>query len=281
MTLFAMTPGRPRKIDSSPPDTADNETLDLAQLRVQLLAREPRKDPAESWPAADLRNVLRSVSGAALRTRVDLVPRTSAMTATLARTAPVAAAGATAASMRAARSAFSLMLKLFVAAREFAGRIDAAAAGSAAMGAIVRAARSGSALGLALFGGAHKLAERLAVRARPAPPSTTPPLQEAPIDDSSVMQNRDIELARLRLAARESAHGFNHPGVASELHLLGAFEHEAGRFNEALALYSTALMIRQRTLGSDHPEVAATLADLEAARRDEADRETEADIAPR
>jgi hypothetical protein len=69
--------------------------------------------------------------------------------------------------------------------------------------------------------------------------------------------------------------------VASELNLLGALEHEAGRFNEALALYSTALLIRERKLGRDHPEVAATLADLEAARRDEADSEAGADLAPR
>ena len=281
MTLFAMRPGRPRKIDSSWPGTADTETLDLAQLREKLLAREPPKDPAESWPSADIRNVLRSVAGAALRTRVDLVPRASAMTATLTRTAPLAAAGATSAITGAARSTIALMLRMFVAAREFAGRFDIAAAASAAIAAIVWAARAVSTLVLALFVAARRFVERLAVPAPPAATSTTPAIQEAPIDDASVVHDREIKLSRLRLAARESAHGFNDPDVASELHLLGALEHEAGRFNEALALYSTALTIRQRTLGRDHPEVAATLGDLEAARRDEADSETEADVAPR
>ena len=276
-----MRPVPPRKIDSSWSGPAESETLDLDQIRAQLLARKPPNDPAESGPSAEIRNVLRSVADAVIRTRVELVPRASAMTATLTRKAPLAASGATALIMRAARSTIALMLRLFVAAREFAERLDIAAAASAAIAAIARAARSGSTLVLALFVAARKFAKRFDDPLPHAPPSTTPALQEAPIDDASIRHDREIELARLRLAARESARGFNDPDVASELHLLGALEHEVGRFNEALALYSTALLIRQRTLGSDHPEVAATLEDLEAARRDEADSETEADVASR
>jgi tetratricopeptide (TPR) repeat protein len=103
----------------------------------------------------------------------------------------------------------------------------------------------------------------------------------APFQYASDRNDHDIDLALLRLAARESARGFNHPDVASELHLLGALHHEAGRYNEALAFYATALAIRQRTLGRDHSELASTLVDLEAARRDEADEEKHADMASR
>ena len=117
------------------------------------------------------------------------------------------------------------------------------------------------------------------------PPIVTAPAEQAPMKvrlrDVSDRNGQDIDLALLRLAARESARGFNHPDVASELHLLGALYHEARRYDEALAFYSTALAIRQRTLGPDHSEVASTLVDLEAARRDEAAEEERAGLASR
>lgn len=233
----------PREIDSSRPDVVDSQTFDLYQIRAQLLVRGARKPPAERGPLVDIHSLTRSIADGVLKTSAGLAPVASTLAAKLTRTVPIAASGATTAIMQARRSATALVRRLLAAAREFAERVDFAAP--------------------------------------PAPPSATRVLQAAPIDDASIRNSREIHLARIRLAARESARGFNHPDVASELHLLGALQHEAGRFNEALALYSTALVIRQRTLGGDHPEVAATLVDLEAARRDEAEDETEAHVASR
>jgi len=91
-------------------------------------------------------------------------------------------------------------------------------------------------------------------------PETTQEAVDSPHDDP------DLRRALLRLAARESAFGARHPDVASELHLIGALHHEAGRYDDALAYYSLALAIRERALSSDHPEVASTLEDLAATR---------------
>jgi hypothetical protein len=44
--------------------------------------------------------------------------------------------------------------------------------------------------------------------------------------------------------------------------------HDAGRYTEAVAFYGAALAIRER-LDPDHPELAAVLEDLAAARQDE------------
>jgi hypothetical protein len=148
---------------------------------------------------------------------------------------------------------------------------------SRAANAIVHAGRSTTGRARSLRLRTH----RTAVLTPTAPASAKLAPKPGPLPNASDRNGHDIDLALLRLAARESARGFNHPDVASELHLLGALHHEAGRYNEALAFYSTALVIRQRTLGRDHPEVAATLVDLEAARRDEADEEKHAEMASR
>jgi len=231
----------PQKMDTSRPDLAA-QTLDLYQIRAQLLVRDARNPPAESRPPVDIHGLTRSIAGGVLKASARVPPLASTIAAKLTRTVPIAASSATTVITHAGRSATALARTLLLAAREFAERVDVPTPGASS--------------------------------------SPTPELQPAPSDDV-VRHNREIHLARLRLAARESARGFNHPDVASELHLLGALEHEAGRFNEALALYSTALVIQQRTLGNDHPEVVATRVDLEAARRDEADDEAEAHVVSR
>jgi hypothetical protein len=228
-----------QKTDSSRRDLAATHTLDLYQIRAQLLVRDARNPPAESRPRVNIQRLTRSIAGGALRTSVRMRPLASTMAAKLAQAVPIAASSVTTVMTHVRRSATALARTLLLAARE--------------------------------------LAERIEIPTPPAPSSATPALQPPPSDDV-VRRNREIHLARLQLAARESARGFNHPDVASALHLLGALEHEAARFNEALALYSTALAIRQRTLGDDHPEVVATRVDLEAARRDEANDEAEAHV---
>jgi len=229
---------QPRRTDESRPDEADSQTVDLYRIRTQLLVRDTLNPPAEPRPPVHIHTVTRSIADGVVKTSAGLAPAGSLLAAKLTRTVPIAASAATAATMQLQRSATALARTLLIAVRRFAKR-------------------------------AH-------VPASPALSSATPVLEPAASDELSVRNSREIHLARLRLAARESARGFNHPDVASELHLLGALEHEAGRFNEALALYSTALGIRERTLGRHNPEVAATLADLNAARRDEAENETEA-----
>jgi hypothetical protein len=224
----------PQKVDSSRPDLAATQTLDLYQIRAQLLVRDARNPPAEPRPPVSIHGLTRAIAGGVRKTSARVSPLASTMAEKLTRTVPIAASSATTVITHARRSAIALARALRLAAREFAERVD--------------------------------------FPTPPASSPATRALQPAPSDDV-VRHNRETHLARLRLAARESTLGFNHPDVASALHLLGALEHEAHRFNEALALYSTALVIRQRTLGNDHPEVVATRVDLEAARRDEADDE--------
>lgn len=234
--------GRRRK-NNLQPNVADNfRAFDIYEIRAELRARDASRPVVESRPV-DPSSLMLTI---AIRVR-----------ATVARLAPVAR---------------TLATEL---------RRIAPLAISRAANTIIHAGRSTTGRARSLRLRARHSAQGTAVPTPTAPASAKPAPQPAPVQNASDWNGHDIDLALLRLAARESARGFNHPDVASELHLLGALHHEAGRYNEALAFYSTALVIRQRTLGRDHPEVAATLVDLEAARRDEADEEKHADMASR
>jgi hypothetical protein len=235
--------GRRRKNDRPQPEVSDNfRAVDIYEIRAELRSRDASRADVESRPV-DPSSLMRTIA-----TRVH---------ATVARLAPVARILAT---------------KL---------RRIATLAISGASNTIMHAWRSTTGRARSLRLRAPGSAQRTAVPTPAAPALAKLAPEPAPLQNSSDWNGHDIDLALLRLAARESARGFNHPDVASELHLLGALHHEAGRYNEALAFYSTALVIRQRTLGRDHPEAAAALVDLEAARRDEADEEKHADLPSR
>ncbi len=45
---------------------------------------------------------------------------------------------------------------------------------------------------------------------------------------------------------REAAFGCNHPDVTSEIHIMAAIHHDTKRYETAIALYGTALAIRER-----------------------------------
>lgn len=119
--------------------------------------------------------------------------------------------------------------------------------------------------------GARDLGRRVAER----PAVTIPPRPEpAEPRRTDVELGSPLELlhkAEQRLAAAEKTLGYDHPSVAAELQLIGAFHHERANYTDALAFYEAALAIQRRTLGPGHPAVAATAADVVAARRDELD----------
>ena len=82
-----------------------------------------------------------------------------------------------------------------------------------------------------------------------------------------------IQLYRRALTIEEAALGAGHPRVASTLNNLAVVLEQLGRawvtdegpnetLDEALALYARALPISEGHLGADHPEVAATLANM-------------------
>ncbi|MGH2472321.1 MAG: tetratricopeptide repeat protein [Candidatus Limnocylindria bacterium] len=234
---------RRRKNDPPQPGVADNfRSVDISEIRAELRARDASRPVVESR-LVHPSSLLRTIAIRVRATVAPLAPVARTRATELRRIAPLAIS----------RAANTIM---------HAGRSTTGRARSLRL----RAPRS---------------PQRTAVPTPTATASAKLGPKPAPLQNASDRNGHDLELALLRLAARESARGFNHPDVASELHLVGALHHEAGRYNEALAFYSTALVIRQRTLGRDHPEVASTLVDLEAARRDEADEEKRADMASR
>lgn len=52
------------------------------------------------------------------------------------------------------------------------------------------------------------------------------------------------------------------PDVATMLNILALVYRDQSKFKEASALLNDALAIREKTLGADHPAVAATLNNL-------------------
>ena len=113
----------------------------------------------------------------------------------------------------------------------------------------------------------RRIAERPA-RTSPPPPE---PAEPRPTEVELGSPLELLHKAQQRLAAAEKTLGYDHPSVAAELHLIGAFHHERANYTDALAFYEAALAIQRRTLGPGHPAVAATAADVMAARRDELD----------
>jgi tetratricopeptide (TPR) repeat protein len=91
-------------------------------------------------------------------------------------------------------------------------------------------------------------------------------------DEASELYRRALEIA-------ETAHGSEHPAVATLLHNLGGLAHARGDYRaaeaparravggdtaRAEAVYRRALAIKDRLLGSRHPDLAVTLSNLGA-----------------
>ena len=64
--------------------------------------------------------------------------------------------------------------------------------------------------------------------------------------------------------------------MATSLNILALLYRAQGRYAQAEPLYNRSLAIREKTLGPDHPDVAATLENMEALYR-KSGREKEAE----